>query len=498
MSIYDNLTFKERTDLRIDKVYNSRTEMDAAAAEDNVFIGRYVLVSYDDSTELSKSEGYQKDYETYENNRGYNNTVWEKVFIDNKFSYRKIAELDSYNLLGAAFGMTMDVPSQKPNVSLIKEADKYIIHAQPSPGLLIGDIEYNKAGFNKEIRTYSNKMNSITAEFKGKSGQEYNGVQKVDSYQLDIILPIIGNIICEMWDYIGGKDRDFSLKASSTVLEEMNDISACIRNIDRIIGEIVPGDEVDKNLMDWINEIKELIGEEDSTELTTINGALNQVNNKLKEIESQDFIKSTSLFIDKDDSQHYIIEHPSYNEENATTDINNNKDEIEGELALNGEDYVISFEMPIPVGRDDFGHIKIIQKKIKIPIQKKVLYDVEFNAFKEMVVNDYIKKSELNGAMIRPSNIYKITFAGNNATSGVPDPITRVYGENVTFPSDLPVRAGYTFNGWLHAGTNLSDPNYKTEETKGTYMNGAIATPKTNNVCYIAGDSTYVATWIKN
>ena len=93
------------------------------------------------------------------------------------------------------------------------------------------------------------------------------------------------------------------------------------------------------------------------------------------------------------------------------------------------------------------------------------------------------------------ANTYTITFAGNGATSGVPSAINRTYGQSFTFPSSLPVKAGYTFNGWKHGG-NVTDSTLTTTETKGTYMNGATVSPSSGNICYTASNSTYVATWV--
>jgi hypothetical protein len=61
MSIYGNISNAARTNLTFDKVYPNRATMDANAAEDDVLIGRYVLVEYNDGTEPKRKEFFLKD-----------------------------------------------------------------------------------------------------------------------------------------------------------------------------------------------------------------------------------------------------------------------------------------------------------------------------------------------------------------------------------------------------------------------------------------------------
>jgi len=61
MSIYGNISNAAKTNLTFDKVYPNRATMDAAAKEDEVLIGRYVLVEYNDGTEPKRKEFFLKD-----------------------------------------------------------------------------------------------------------------------------------------------------------------------------------------------------------------------------------------------------------------------------------------------------------------------------------------------------------------------------------------------------------------------------------------------------
>ena len=93
------------------------------------------------------------------------------------------------------------------------------------------------------------------------------------------------------------------------------------------------------------------------------------------------------------------------------------------------------------------------------------------------------------------ANTYKIYFSANGGT-GAPDPITRTYGQDVTFPTTVPTKTGYTFNGWLYYGTGDSSSTATSTATKGTYMPGGLSPSScTDCIPWEASDATYVAIW---
>jgi hypothetical protein len=47
MGFYGNISNVGRTNMVFDRIYSSRQAMDANAAKDGVYAGRYVLVEYD-------------------------------------------------------------------------------------------------------------------------------------------------------------------------------------------------------------------------------------------------------------------------------------------------------------------------------------------------------------------------------------------------------------------------------------------------------------------
>lgn len=73
-----------------DRTFKTRYEMDQGISSDQVFIGRFVLVSYDGTEE----ESARTDLEQYQDT--YDSTVWQKTFKEQKLTYIKIADL-SFN-----------------------------------------------------------------------------------------------------------------------------------------------------------------------------------------------------------------------------------------------------------------------------------------------------------------------------------------------------------------------------------------------------------------
>ena len=53
MGFYGNITNVNKSTFQFDKTYPNRTDMDASAASDGVFVGRYVLVDYDEGSTVA-------------------------------------------------------------------------------------------------------------------------------------------------------------------------------------------------------------------------------------------------------------------------------------------------------------------------------------------------------------------------------------------------------------------------------------------------------------
>lgn len=108
----------EGTSFIIDKIYRCKTEMDAEAAEDGVFVGRYVLVAYSDEAlsqdkrnqleaainsggsvpsedDLNTSEKQYKYYFNKDGKISHDRKVFRKKYYNNTWMYEEIAFLNS-------------------------------------------------------------------------------------------------------------------------------------------------------------------------------------------------------------------------------------------------------------------------------------------------------------------------------------------------------------------------------------------------------------------
>lgn len=108
----------EGTSFIIDKIYRCKVEMDAAAATDGVFVGRYVLVAYSDealsqdkrnqleaaingggsvpsASNLNTSEKQYKYYFNKDGKISHDRKIFRKKYIDNTWEYEEIAFLNS-------------------------------------------------------------------------------------------------------------------------------------------------------------------------------------------------------------------------------------------------------------------------------------------------------------------------------------------------------------------------------------------------------------------
>lgn len=201
---------------------------------------------------------FTTDFNYYGSSRGYDATVWQKIYADNKERYVMIAELNS---VVPTFDLTIDAPTPQP---VAPHFDKdstnvyYRLHVQPNWGFRIknansdilysdgkeypsdgekidyiiqvydpverkyedknepyqGAIYFNDAGFNPKIKTTSpetHKENKITILPTGKSDNAYNThnpenpFEKVvteDTQELVMMLPGLGDAVSKLWDII--------------------------------------------------------------------------------------------------------------------------------------------------------------------------------------------------------------------------------------------------------------------------------------------------------
>ena len=257
---------------------------------------------------------YNIDVENYGPGRGYDSTVWQKTYMDGVEKYIMIAELNTvvptFDVAADAPYMEPLVPHFDTQSTDIY----YKLHWQPTWGFRIkeatasnatnknnknyatstdtasylsdeaaigkvafynretgvndivtkrynGAIYYNKAGFDVEIHNYhdtkTGHQNEISILPTGQSGNEYNkhnGTSDTevtqDIQEMKILLPVLGNTICSLWDSMYGYNpndnkryRDISWKDAYDIeLDELNhnaqnnDIGGMTRDLNTIAG----------------------------------------------------------------------------------------------------------------------------------------------------------------------------------------------------------------------------------------------------------------------
>lgn len=294
----------------------------APASEETILPINVALVAEKNWTENDYIVNYNTDRLRYGGGRGYDSTVWQKVYADGIERYVMIAELNS---VVPTFGVSADAPTLSP-VAPHFDVDStniyYKVHWQPSWGLrvkaaaptvsvrptneygetvngnelILSDIlesplpsdettvwkravydtrsgllhkyyfdswtdfntnivhgewiesedapldaafpaaiYYNKDGFNPAIISYSDKniVDKISIEPSGLSGAYYNTHQgtestpQIDTQELSILLPSIGDSVAKMWDIVYGT-------------EEINQSTRRNMTIDWSEGSIIP------------------------------------------------------------------------------------------------------------------------------------------------------------------------------------------------------------------------------------------------------------------
>ena len=259
------------------------------------------------------------DTAKYGESRGYDSTVWQKVYINNIEKYVQIAELNS---VVPTFDISADAPTIhpiQPHFDINSTNVYYKLHWQPQWGMRVKEakgnnktnsedhtiypsdekvgytiyeynpnngtttssqieydaaIYYNKAGFDKSVRTrYTNSGDNIQVAPTGISGNTYNthsitegftnNTQK-DIQEFQIILPSLGNTISDIWDIIYGHGQ--KIEADETA---SGDISNAIRFKDIEWKDAVTGTENStiggmtrdlNTLAGCINKVHDLMG----------------------------------------------------------------------------------------------------------------------------------------------------------------------------------------------------------------------------------------------
>lgn len=223
----------------------------------------------------SYTVNYNIDTDKYGSGRGYDSTVWQKVYMDGVEKYIMIAEL---NTVVPTFDVVPDAPTMAPLVPHFdtQSTDVYYkLHWQPQWGFRIkeaaatnasstditpypsdqvveyrfskynpdtgrdeeqdpitfdGAIYYNKAGFEVEKHNrYEGFENEISVMPSGRSGTLYNKhdgtsdkLNSPDIQELKILLPVLGNTVSDIFDIVYGYNK--KVLADGTVLTTSDDV----------------------------------------------------------------------------------------------------------------------------------------------------------------------------------------------------------------------------------------------------------------------------------
>lgn len=334
MGFYGKVEHTDKLNFVIDKIYPNRKTMDEEVNNDGVFIGRYVLIEYeqainnspylrlykkpdtmdfyfdvnftaktrakyienkDESTgdyyieqdeiiyilddeniqQFYKCTGksqygnyavftalafspddtnnyhnnYRIDIDKYGESRGFDSTVWQKIYVDEKEKYVMIAELNS---VVPTFDITVDAPTLNPVPPHFDNDSNnvyYKLHMQPSWGFKVkeakgdtpsdtditatiaewndtnktltkrhknykGAIYFNRDGFNPDYHYIKNDEEilpednyiQVSTEASGRKYNSSHGTNNNHDIQaLEIMLPGIGKALSELWDLAYGK-----------------------------------------------------------------------------------------------------------------------------------------------------------------------------------------------------------------------------------------------------------------------------------------------------
>ena len=473
------------------------------------------------------NENYNIDINKYGPSRGYDSTVWQKVYADEQERYVMVAEL---NTVVPSFGVSPDAPTLSPTAPHF-DADStnvyYKVHWQPTWGLRVksaaanilakpidenGDsilsgndislsevakeaspsdettiwskggyntsngvmskyyyyrdtvndetgeitgrwvksdrpdekaaaipaaIYYNKDGFSADKIVYSPKgvEDKITIEPTGLSGQQYNihdntGAKKpqVDTQELSIILPSIGNSVAQMWDIVYGN-------------KEINDSDERNTVINWKDASIIPNDEG----LELIKETSKGYGYEPN-EVETLAGAINSVHNLMGMIIAEkDNLSDSDIQDLNEDYIYYLTDDKKFYRKHKTYTFGNSNISYTGNIASrftqvslsnwpsNNTQYFYSDTVrnnskPNYILEKDYRSGKKYYTVQAPDNSKKVEFTGKFEPYKYFVLDSSVL---VNG---KTTNVYKTSLHAKYTPGTTYNIITRtMLGENARF-----------------------------------------------------------------
>lgn len=377
------------------------------------------------SLDTNYTKNYNIDINNYGQGRGYDSTVWQKVYVENTEKYVMIAELNS---VVPTFDVVADAPTLAPLAPHFDTSSTdvyYKLHWQPAWGLRVaqaigtpsdenvmhtfinkntleedrvevvaGQIYYNKAGFNPDIRTYNSSVeNNIKVTPTGKSGEKYynhkTGKMTVqnDIQEISINLPAVGNAVSDFWDVMYGqvrnKDIDWNSYSGLRLVgnqesggfsyntKNVSTVAGAINSVHDLMGMIIESGNLDnkddKNYINITNASTAKIyynEENDRYYRKSINYSYKEADIDYRLVTVTEETYAPGLYYTKDASGNYIpalgiFEPQDYyekyllNNNNIYSKTNELIDYIPNTFyALENQDYILSSEDSFELGRN--------------------------------------------------------------------------------------------------------------------------------------------------
>lgn len=228
MSLYGNVS--ARPQFIYDKYYPNRKALDEAAATDDVFIGRYVLIDYEFNTDNNYL--IDKNANKLIDNLSNDQTVWQKVWKDKQPQYILAARL---NAAEPELVLRPLAPGDNKQASIIRRDDdgknSFIFNWQDLYNLDFSQLDesndlINIKGFDPTTHSRVNGENYFKWE-EVASGQEYWNPETevleeaIDTQRLKINLPGLGNAVSDIYDLLLSTNRNAVKEADQQVLDEI-------------------------------------------------------------------------------------------------------------------------------------------------------------------------------------------------------------------------------------------------------------------------------------
>lgn len=160
---------------QFDKIYPNKKTMDEECAEDNILIGRYVFIEYNDENENQYKSNSETDLTKY--GKAYDSTIWQKIYDkeNNEEKYVQIASLDTPL---PKVDTTITSPGTNPSVSINYNTspETYNFNLPKAWGF---EVKKAETEYSDEVDEDGNKLNI----YYNKNAFNNISFKKIDSFE---------------------------------------------------------------------------------------------------------------------------------------------------------------------------------------------------------------------------------------------------------------------------------------------------------------------------